>query len=93
MDILIGYFSMTRKKVNNMKDIDLVVQFAVLWGMYIGSAVTVTEEKNAKKMKEYDSEELSTLLTGWKDEYLKQNEIEDSCDFFNLKLENLMYGK
>lgn len=67
-----------------MKDMDLVVQFAVLWGMYIGSS---------KKMKEYDSEELLTLLTGWKDEYLKQDEIEDSCDFFNLKLENLMCGK
>lgn len=76
-----------------MKDMDLVVQFAVLWGMYIGSAMTATEEKNSKKMKEYDSEELLTLLTGWKDEYLKQNEIEDSCDFFNLKLENLMCGK
>lgn len=76
-----------------MKDMDLVVQFAVLWGMYIGSAITAIEEKNAQKMKEYDSEELLALLTGWKDEYLKQNEIEDSCDFFNLKLENLMYGK
>ena len=74
-----------------MKDMDLVFQFAVLWGMYIGSAMTVTEEKNAKEMKEYDSEELLTLLTGWQDEYLKQDKVEDTCEFFNMKLENLMH--
>lgn len=73
-----------------MKDMDLVVQYAILWGTYIGSAMTTEEVENSKKMKQWDSIELKDLFCKWKDEYLIQNEIEDSVDFFNMKLKALM---
>ena len=55
-----------------MKDMDLVVQFATLWGMEIGSALNPAELKRVAEMKNYDSEELLTLFVNWKDEYLKR---------------------
>lgn len=64
---------------------DVIVQFAVLWGMYIGSALTPTETERAKKMKEYDSEELLEIFKGWEIEYSKSDE-EDTVEFFNLML-------
>lgn len=64
---------------------DVVVQFAVLWGMHIGSAITPKEIERAKKMKEYDSEELFELLKSWADEYSKSEE-EDTVEFFGLML-------
>lgn len=73
-----------------MKDMDLVIQYAILWGMYIGSAMTVEETENAKQMKQWDSVELLDLFYKWKDEYLKQDKIEDSVDFFNEKLKALI---
>lgn len=46
-----------------MKNIDIIIQFAVLWGETIGSATTATEWEESKIMKEYDSEELLKLFT------------------------------
>ena len=68
-------------------DNDLLVQFAVLWGNYIGSAHSSTD---ANKMKQWDSEELLNLFSTWKNEYLSQDAIEDSVDFFNKKLSDLL---
>ena len=49
---------------------DIVVRFAMLWGETIGSALTPEEIKKAEDMKQYDSEELFNLLSGWAEEYL-----------------------
>lgn len=66
---------------------DLLVQFAVLWGNHIGSVHSSTD---ANKMKQWDSEELLNLFSAWKNEYLSQDAIEDSVDFFNKKLSDLL---
>lgn len=73
-----------------MKDLDVIVQFAIHWGWEIGSAITPNEEKKAKAMRSWNSEELCRIFTDWAKEYLEQNEIEDSEEFFDLKLEQLL---
>lgn len=61
----------------NPADNNLLIQFAVLWGMHM--------EIPSK----YNPNELYKLLSKWKDEFLSQNVIEDSIDFFNTKVKNL----
>lgn len=73
-----------------MKNMDIIVQFAVLWGETIGSATTVAEWEEAKIMKEYDSEELFQLFSAWKDSYMNQDIIEDTCEFFESKRKELL---
>lgn len=73
-----------------MKNFDIIIQFAVLWGETIGSALTAEEWKEAKIMKEYDSEELLKLFIKWKDSYLKQDTIDDTCKFFEMKRKELI---
>ena len=70
---------------------DLIVQFAILWGQEIGGALTSKERKIAAEMKQWTSDELARLFAAWADEYLKQDEIEDSCDFFQMKSTNLLH--
>ena len=70
---------------------DIIVQFAVLWGQFIGSAVLSSKEMRlAEEMKAYDSEELLDIFTGWAQEFGKSNE-EDTVDFFNEKFAELMH--
>lgn len=66
---------------------DVIVQFAVLWGQFIGSAMNEVEAKIADEMKQYDSEELLPILSEWAREYF-ENEygIEDTVEFFHEKL-------
>ncbi len=73
-----------------MKNIDIITQFAILWGETIGSSLTMEECEEAKIMKEYDSEELLTLFTEWKDLYLNQDIIDDTCEFFERKRKELI---
>ena len=76
-----------------MKYCDLIVQFAVLWGIELMSKAEspyVEEIENHEKMKGWDSIELTALLSDWKDEYIKQDVIEDTVEFFNIKLEELL---
>lgn len=70
---------------------DLVVQFAILWGMDIGSASSSKEVEIANEMKKWNSDELYRLFSEWKDEYLSQDEIEDSVEFFRSKVTNWFY--
>lgn len=70
---------------------DLVVQFAILWGMDIGSASSLKEVEIANEMKKWNSDELYRLFSEWKDEYLSQDEIEDSVEFFRSKVTNWFY--
>lgn len=73
-----------------MKNFDIIIQFAVLWGETIGSALTAEEWEEAKIMKEYDSEELLKLFIKWKDSYMKQDTIDDTCKFFEMKRKELI---
>lgn len=71
---------------NNM---DLVVQFAILWGENIGIAMMSHEEDTYKELQAYDTEELSNIFSEWADEYVN-SDCDDSCDFFNDKFVSLM---
>lgn len=73
-----------------MKNIDIIIQFAVLWGETIGSATTAAEWEESKIMKEYDSEELLKLFTEWKNSYMNQNITNDTCEFFEMKRKELI---
>ena len=68
---------------------DITVQFSVLWGMAIGSAFKPSEIEMAKKMKNYDSQELLKLLSGWADDFLKSN-FEDTVDYFTDRLARIL---
>lgn len=68
---------------------DIIVQFAVLWGQFIGSAVFGYEVEEANKLKAYDSEELLKLLTIWAEEY-ESSDSDDTVDFFETKLDELL---
>ena len=72
-----------------MKNIDIVVQFALLWGIKIGNTSTRKEQNLAEEMKMYDSQELSSIFTAWSEEYLKGN-FTDTVDFFEEKLKGLI---
>jgi len=70
---------------------DLIVQFAVLWGEFIGSAVLSSKEMRlTEEMKQYNLEELLDIFSGWADEFSNSDE-EDTVEFFNEKLADLMH--
>lgn len=69
---------------------DIIVQFAVLWGINIGSPISSKEQEIANEMKTYDSEELLSILSGWAEEYLA-SDVEDTVEFFEKKLTDLMH--
>ena len=69
---------------------DIIVQFAMLWGVTIGSALSSKEREIAEEMKTYDSEELLQILSGWAEEYAFAN-AEDTVEFFETKLTDLMH--
>lgn len=69
---------------------DLIVQFAMLLGMEIGSALSPKEIETAEKLKEWNSEELYKLFSTWTQEYLNQETVEDTVDFFTIKLAELL---
>lgn len=71
-----------------MKNIDVIVQFSILWGLKIGNATTEKDLKKAEEMKLYDSEELSKIFINWAKEYQHSNE-DDTVDFFEQKLNDL----
>lgn len=67
---------------------DIVVQFARLWGMHEACIVNAKDEEISDMLKGYDSEEMMKLLIFWEEEY-SGNLVEDTCDFFERKLEEL----
>lgn len=73
-----------------MKNFDIIIQFAVLWGEAIGYALTTEELEEAKIMKEYDSEELLTLFIKWKDSYQNYQLEQDAYEFFEMKRKELI---
>ena len=71
-----------------IKNMDIIVQFAVLWGQKVGSALFPEEIKMAKELKQYDSTELLEMFCGWMVDYCAGDE-EDTVSFFEEKLANL----
>lgn len=67
---------------------DLIVQFAILWGTYIGSAIASYELKVQGLSKAYDSEEALAFFTNWACEYEDQEDL-DVAEFFYTKLAEL----
>ena len=67
---------------------DIVVQFARLWGQRESCVVNAKDEEVSDMLKGYDSEELIKLLIFWEEEY-SGNLVEDTCDFFERKLEEM----
>ena len=69
-------------------NLDVIVAFAKLWGI---TTADLREYKEAVNILEgYDSEELANLFTAWADEYMKNSEIEDLCDFFDEKMSEII---
>lgn len=67
---------------------DLIVQFAVLWGIKLADG----SERERDELRQWDSEELLDLFTGWVDEY-RESDYDDSVDFFEDKIEELLNGE
>ena len=70
-----------------MDEMGIVIQFAKLWGMETADARTNKERYNT--LEAYDSEELLDLLVSWKNEYLEDEEADDSCEFFYKKFKTI----
>lgn len=72
---------------------DLIIQFSILWGEFIGSAASGFEIEWAEEMKQYDTEELFNIFSEWTKEFLEENFVADtdSVEFFGEKLSELMY--
>lgn len=64
---------------------DLIVQFAVLWGIKLANG----SEREKDELRQWDSEELLDLFTAWLDEY-RESDYYDSVDFFEDKVEELL---
>lgn len=63
---------------------DLIVLFAILWGKHMASLPK--SDPDVEIMKHYTSEELLDIFKRWTYDYTTQNTIQDSCDFFLVKL-------
>lgn len=68
---------------------DLIVQFAILWGQEIGSAVFTKEIETSEILKAYDSEEVTNILSRWAEEY-EAGDCDDTVCFFYEKLASLL---
>ncbi len=72
-----------------MQNLDIIVQFARLWGQLEATVYTVEDEDTSDLLKSYDSEEMLNLLKNWSDEFIK-SDTEDTCDFFYTKIKELI---
>jgi hypothetical protein len=72
-----------------MKCLDLIIQFAMLWGMEIASPTIITAEQ-VNDLRCWESSELQQLFIHWAGAYNKQTEFDDSVDFFHVKLKELL---
>ena len=69
---------------------DLIIQFARLWGQREILILNSDDEIIANILKSYDSEELLQLLKKWADEFVDDNESDDTVDFFERKIEGML---
>ena len=70
-----------------MDEMEIVVQFARLWGME--TADSRLDKEKYQCLESYDSEELLELLSVWKNEYFNDENAEDFCEFFNEKIKTI----
>lgn len=70
-------------KTSGTNEMDIVIQFARLWGI----ETEKSGEKRRRQLEGYDSEELLKLILSWKNEYLEDEDTEDSVEFFYQRLE------
>lgn len=68
-----------------------MVQFAILWEKEKAHA-RVDKEKYTS-LQAYDSEVLLDLLISWKNEYLRNSDEDDICEFFYKKLKKYLSKK
>ncbi len=68
---------------------DLIVQFARLWGIKEAYRQSVRDEEISDILKTYDSQEMLSVLTKWATEF-PNSYVEDTTDFFEMKLEELI---
>lgn len=71
-----------------MMNMDIIVQFSTLWGIEL--ADSKLKKDKYQKMQEYDSADRLVLFQKWLDEYLKDENVEDTVEFFHDKLEKLL---
>lgn len=71
-----------------MDEMNIIVQYAKLWGMETVDARSNKEIYN--DMETYDSVELLELFMSWKDEYMKDENADDTVKFFYKKFNSLM---
>lgn len=69
---------------------DLIIQFARLWGQREVLILNADDEKLADILKSYDSIELRNFMQQWADEFLYDENNEDTVDFFEKKIEEMM---
>ena len=72
-----------------MKNIDIIIQFARLWGQKEATVLTARDEDISDALKSYDSEEMTSLLEDWAEEYLV-SDTDYVCDFFKGKIEEMV---
>ena len=67
---------------------DVAHQFAILWGMEIGMAISRSEIKSANILKSFDSEETAKMFSEWAQEFV-DGEYDDVTGFFSEKVKFL----
>jgi len=77
-----------KRNSKSMSEMDIVMQFAKLWGIAV--ADSRTDKKKYQEIEAHDSVELLSLMLSWKDEYMHDEDAEDTVDFFNGKLKALL---
>lgn len=71
---------------------DIIVQFAILWGMRLGDGLLNRHDDYfmQDEMKQYDSQEVMKILTEWAEEY-QNGDNEDTVEFFDEKVRCLIF--
>lgn len=70
---------------------ELMIQFAILWGVYMSESILINGRDFSEDMKAYSSEELLPVFEEWTEEY-GYSTIDDTVDFFEEKLVEALYG-
>ena len=68
---------------------DLMIQFARLWGQREATLNSSKDEDISYMLKGFDSVDMEIELRKWKDEFLSLEDVEDTVEFFEKKIEEL----
>lgn len=67
---------------------DVAHQFAILWGMEIGMAMSCSEIRVADILRAYESDETAKMFSEWAQEFV-DGEYDDTTDFLHQKIKLL----